>query len=88
MQASNISFHPSAIETEIYDILNSDPEYAASSDGYTQEAIAAIIKYLNNLRCQWSFITEDYPNGMGGIISISWLENGFVHHIMVKYYYV
>lgn len=92
MSIGNTNFHPSAIEDEIYNILNSSPDYIVSSKAYTQVAIDKIIDFMsekaksNNM--EYDIIDDTYPNKEGGSVSISWIENGHLHHIVINYRYV
>lgn len=88
MAIGSIKFYPSAIENEIYNILDSDPEFIVSSKEYTQEAIAAIVEYLNTYKGEWSLIDDLYPDETGGSVSICWIERGHLHHIVIDYRYV
>lgn len=92
MSIGTMTFHPSAIEDEIYNILNSSPDYIVSSKAYTQVAIDKIIDFMsekaksNNM--EYDIIDDTYPNEEGGSVSISWIENSHLHHIVINYRYV
>lgn len=85
MAIGSTKFYPSAIENEIYNILDSDPEFIVSSKEYTQEAIAAVVEYLNTYKGEWSLIDDLYPDEDGGSVSICWIECGHLHHIVLNY---
>ena len=88
MAIGSTKFYPSAIENEIYNILDSDPEFIVSSKEYTSQAIAAVVEYLNTYKGEWSLIDDLYPNEEGGSVSICWIENSHLHHIVINYKYV
>ena len=79
------NFHPSAIEDQIYDILDSDPEFIVSTKEYTSKAIEAVIEHMNTLSIEWSVIDDSYPNEEGGFVSICWIEDSHLHHIVLNY---
>lgn len=87
MSIGTANFHPSAIEDKIYDILDSTPEFIVSSKEYTSQAIAAVVEYMNTLDTEWSLIDDMYPNEEGGSVSICWIEDGHLHHIVLNYAY-
>ena len=88
MAIGNFKFYPSAIEDKIYDILDSKSEFIASSKEYTQEAIETVIEYMHGLPNEWSLIDETHPDEEGGCVSICWIEDGHLHHIVLDYRYV
>ena len=85
MSIGNANFHPSAIEDKIYEILDSDPEYIVSSEAYTKKAIDAVLAYLSGLNTQWSFIDDTHPDAEGGSVSICWIEDCHLHHIVLTH---
>lgn len=87
MSIGSTQFHPSAIEDEIYNILNSDSDFIVSSKEYTHEAIEEVIEYMSNLSTEWSLIDDTHPDEEGGSVSICWIENGHLHHIVINYRY-
>ena len=87
MSIGTAKFHPSRLEDNIYNILDSDPEFIVSSKEYTSQAIAAVVEYMNTYRGEWSLIDDMYPNEMGGSVSICWIECGHLHHIVLNYTY-
>ena len=87
MAIGNCGFHPSVIEDRIYDILDSNPDYIVSSSEYTQEAIEAVNEYMHTLSNQWSLIDDSHPDEEGGSVSICWIEDSHLHHIVLDYRY-
>lgn len=85
MAIGNCDFHPSKIEDKIYDILDSNPDYIVSSSEYTQEAIEAVCEFMNDYSNQWSFIDDTHPDEEGGSVSICWIEEDHLHHIVLVY---
>ena len=85
MSIGTTQFHPSIIEDEIYNILDSNPEFIVSSEEYTKEAIEEVIEYMNNYKDEWSLIDESHPDCEGGSVSICWIECGHLHHIVLSY---
>lgn len=77
--------HPSVIEDKIYSILESDPKFTVSSEEWSTQAIDAVINYLNTYSGEWSSIDDPYPNLEGGSISICWIEDGHLYHIVLNY---
>ena len=85
MAIGNCGFHASKIEDKIYDILDSNPDYIVSSSEYIQEAIEAVCEFMNNYSNQWSFIDDPHPDCEGGSVSICWIEEDHLHHIVLSY---
>lgn len=89
MSIGTANFHPSIIEDEIYDILNSIPDYIVSSSDYTEEAIEAVINYMYELAkdngMEYDIIVDTHPDEEGGSVSICWIENNHLHHIVLSY---
>ena len=92
MSIGSVQFHPSVIEDQIYEILDSDPKYIVSSKEYTQEAIEEVINFMSELYehsgLQYSIIDDAHPDEEGGSVSICWIENTFLHHIVLSYRHV
>lgn len=91
MSIGSVQFHPSVIENQIYEILDSDPKYIVSSREYTQEAIEEVINFMSELYensgLQYSIIDDSHPDEEGGSVSICWVEVGHLHHIVLNYAY-
>ena len=91
MSIGSTQFHPSVIEDQIYEILDSDPNYIVSSEEYTKEAIEEVINFMSELYgdtgMQYSIIDDTHPDDEGGSVSICWIENCFLHHIVLSYRY-
>lgn len=85
MAIGSTKFHPSMIEDEIYNILDSNPEFIISSEEYTKEAIEKVIEYMSNCKSEWSLIDDPHPDYEGGSVSICWIEEGHLHHIVLSY---
>ena len=92
MSIGSVQFHPSIIEDQIYEILDSDPNYIISSKEYTQEAIEDVINFMSELYensgLQYSIIDDPHPDCEGGSVSICWIEGSYLHHIALSYRYV
>ena len=92
MSIGSVQFHPSIIEDQIYEILDSDPNYIISSKEYTQEAIEDVINFMSELYensgLQYSIIDDPHPDCEGGSVSICWIESSYLHHIALSYRYV
>lgn len=91
MSIGSANFHPSAIEDEIYDILNSSPDYLVSSCDYTHEAVEEIIAFMyeksKSNGMEYDIIDAPHPDEVGGSVSICWIEAGHLHHIVLSYRY-
>lgn len=90
MALGSIKFHPSVIEDEIYNVLDSDPDFLYSSDEYTASAVEAVMNYFTQKRgetLQWSLADDMWPDCTGGQISICWIEGGFLHHMGFAYHF-
>ena len=89
MSIGTANFHPSAIEDEIYDILDSSPDHIVSSSDYTQEAIEKVIKFMSeeakSSGMEYDIIDDTHPDAEGGSVSICWIETGHLHHIVLSY---
>ena len=93
MSIGSTKFHPSAIEDEIYDILDSDPDYLVSSEDYTKDAIEEVIHFMSeqvqkDADFQYSIIDDLHPDECGGSVSFCWIEAGHLHHIALSYRYI
>ena len=91
MSIGTANFHPSAIEDEIYNILNSSPDHIVSSRDYTQEAAEKVIKFMyekaKSNGMEYDIVDDTYPDEEGGSVSICWIECGHLHHIILNYAY-
>ena len=89
MSIGSAQFHPSVIEDQIYEILDSDPDYIVSSEEYTKEAIEEVINFMSERYeksgLQYSIIDDTHPDDEGGSVSICWIESCFLHHIILSY---
>ena len=89
MSIGTANFHPSAIEDEIYDILDSSPDYIVSSRDYTREAIEEVIEFMykkaQSNGMEYDIIDDTHPDESGGSVSICWIETGHLHHIVLSY---
>ncbi len=83
-------FHSSMIEDQIYNILNSNPDYIVSSKEYSTQAIEAVVEYLSTCkgRGEWSLIDTPDSSEESGSVSICWIEHGHLHHIVLNYGYI
>ena len=81
-------FHPSVIEDTIYDICDeNEGEYITSSHEYERTVGPAIMEYLENCGIQFNMIEDPYPNMTGASLSICWIEDGYLHHIVLNLKY-
>lgn len=80
-------FHPSYIEDEIYDLCDETGEYIASSHEYERTVGPAIMEYLENCGVQFNMIEDPYPDMTGASLSIAWIEDGYLHHIVLNLKY-
>lgn len=81
-------FHPSVIEDTIYDICDeNEGEYIASSHEYERTVGPAIMAYLENCCVEFNMIEDPYPNMAGASLSICWIEDGHLHHIVLNLKY-
>ena len=79
-------FHPSMVEDDIYDIINQE-RYIVSSGEYDRTVGPAIMAYLENCCVQFNMIEDPYPNMTGASLSICWIENDHLHHIVLNLKY-
>ncbi len=80
-------FHPSYIEDEIYDLCDETGEYIASSHEYERTVGPAIMEYLENCGVQFNMIEDPYPDMTGASLSIAWIEDSYLHHIVLNIKY-
>ena len=80
-------FHPSVIEDEIYDLCDETGEYIASSHAYERTVGPAIIEYLENCLVQFNMIEDPSPDMTGASLSICWIEDDHLHHIVLNIRY-
>ena len=79
-------FHPSAIEDGIYEICD-EVDYCISSHEYDRTVGPAIMAYLENCCVEFNMIEDPYPNMAGASLSICWIEDGHLHHIVLNLKY-
>ena len=77
-------FHPSVIEDTIYEILD---EFTYTSREYDRNAGPAIMNYLENCGVQFNMIEDPYPTMTGASVSICWIEDNYLHHIVIDVFY-
>lgn len=80
-------FRPSYIEDDIYDLCDETGEYIASSHEYERTVSPAIMEYLENCGVQFNMIEDPYPDMSGASLSIAWIEDGYLHHIVLNLKY-
>ena len=89
MSIGSTTFHPSAIEDEIYDILDSSSEFIVSSSDYAPDAIDKVMEFMaekaENDGVEYDIIDDPHPDAAGGSLSICWIEDGHLHHIVLTY---
>ena len=79
-------FHPSVIEDDIYEILD-DVDFLVSTKEYARAAGPAIMAYLENCGVQFNMIEDPYPDMSGASVSICWIEDDYLHHIVINISY-
>lgn len=84
-----VSFTPSAIEDEVYNIYE-QIDYLVSSKEYTKDALRAVEEYFENLEhedplFQWNEIVDPYPDNSDASVSFAWIENRHLHHICLNF---
>ena len=79
-------FHSSVIEDTIYEI-GDEVEYFVSSNEYDRAIGPAIQEYLENCCVQFNIIEDPYPDMTGASLSICWIEDGYLHHIVLNIKY-
>lgn len=79
-------FHPSYIEDTIYDIIDTE-EHTMSSSEYDRTIGPEIMNYLENCGVQFNIIEDPYPDMTGASLSIAWIEDSYLHHIVLNLKY-
>ena len=79
-------FHPSHIEDTIYDIIEGE-EHIMSSSEYDRTIGPEIMEYLENCGVQFNMIEDPYPDMTGASLSICWIEDSYLHHIVLNIRY-
>lgn len=79
-------FHPSYIEDTIYDIIDTE-EHTMSSSEYDRTIGPEIMEYLENCGVQFNIIEDPYPDMTGASLSIAWIEDSYLHHIVLNIKY-
>ena len=79
-------FHPSYIEDTIYDIIDTE-EHTMSSSEYDRTIGPEIMNYLENCGVQFNMIEDPYPDMTGASLSIAWIEDSYLHHIVLNIKY-
>ena len=79
-------FHPSYIEDTIYDIIDTE-EHTMSSSEYDRTIGPEIMEYLENCGVQFNMIEDPYPDMTGASLSICWIEDSYLHHIVLNIKY-
>ena len=79
-------FHPFVIEDTIYEI-GDEVEYFISSNEYDRAIDPAIQEYLENCSVQFNIIEDPYPDMSGASLSICWIEDDYLHHIVLNIKY-
>ena len=86
MNGISNKFHPSLIEDGIYEICN-EHDYCALSREYDRTDGPAIMEYLENCGVQFNVIEDPYPDMTGASLSICWIEDDYLHHIVLNLKY-
>ena len=79
-------FHPSMIEDSIYEICD-EHDYCVSSHEYDRTVGPAVMAYLENCCVQFNMIEDPYPDMTGASLSICWIEDNYLHHIVLNLKY-
>lgn len=79
-------FHPSMIEDTIYDIINNE-KYIVSTSEYERTVGPAILSYLGKCGVQFNMIEDPRPDMSGASLSICWIEDDYLHHIVLNIKY-
>ncbi len=82
MSIGTANFHPSAIEDNIYNLIDCE-DYIVSSCEYTEKCMEAVGSYLQSEGVQWSSIWSNYQDETGYSVSFAWIEAGRLHHIVL-----
>ncbi len=83
----NTVWRPSKVEDQIYEYLN-QPHFLCSSSEYRATAMEGIQNYLDeHFAGQWNIIEDPYPNMTGASVSVCWIEDGYLHHIVFNVRY-
>lgn len=77
-------FHPSIVEDIIYEVLD---EHSLSLNTYERTAGPAIMTLLENSCIQFNIIEDPYPDMTGASVSVCWIENGHLHHLVFNVCY-
>ena len=87
MRKSADTFMPSKVLNGIYDIIEDSICVAGNEDVYFNDIIGEIVRYCDENSLISHFLWEDYRNERndGGILFISWIENGRLFHEHFKY---
>ena len=88
MRKSADTFMPSEVLDGIYDIINESICVAGNEDVYFDDIIWAIVRYCDENYLISHFLWEDCRNETndGGMLFISWVENGRLFHEHFKYH--
>lgn len=79
-------FHPSVIEDTIYDIIDTE-EHTMSSNEYDRTIEPEIMEYLENCCVQFNIIEDPYPDMTGASLSICWIEDSYLQHVVLNIKY-
>ncbi len=83
----NTVFRPSKIEDHIYDYIE-QPHFLCSSREYRAAVMEGVENYFNEFVSeQWNIIYDNYPDMTGASVSICWIEQGYLHHIILNIRY-
>ena len=80
----NEKFYPSAIEDEIYEMMD---DYMLGIEIYEEGLVNAISDFLSN-HCpniKWQLGCSEWPDCSGGACFVSWIEADHLHMIGFDY---
>jgi hypothetical protein len=58
-----------------------------SSSEYDRTIGPEIMEYLENCGVQFNMIEDPYPDMTGASLSIAWIEDNYLHHIVLNIKY-
>lgn len=77
-------FNPSKIENELYSIM--DDYETEGVDLFNPGVVDAITDYfINYANVEYQLCCSGWPDETGGVCSVSWIEAGHPHLLMLDY---
>ena len=78
------NFHLSAIETMICEVLD---EHSLPSRDHERTAGPAVMTLMENCCVEFNIIEDPYPDMTGASVSVCWIEDGHLHHLVFNVAY-